>query len=83
MNQMIDGRTPLHYAADYGQGDVLRYLLEKGANANVRLRRLEHRNDETHLRSTIVDYFFFISGNRQARNHNFVSSDLGGSHKLR
>lgn len=35
VNQMIDGRTPLHYAADYGQCEVLRYLLEKGANANV------------------------------------------------
>ncbi|XP_015510788.1 myotrophin isoform X1 [Neodiprion pinetum] len=35
VNQMIDGRTPLHYAADYGQGDVLRYLLEKGADANA------------------------------------------------
>ncbi|OAD54673.1 Myotrophin [Eufriesea mexicana] len=35
VNQMIDGRTPLHYAADYGQSEVVRYLLEKGANANV------------------------------------------------
>lgn len=32
---MIDGRTPLHYAADYGQNEVVRYLLDKGANANV------------------------------------------------
>lgn len=32
---MIEGRTPLHYAADYGQNEVVRYLLEKGANANV------------------------------------------------
>jgi ankyrin repeat protein len=32
---MIDGRTPLHYAADYGQSEVVRYLLDKGANANV------------------------------------------------
>ncbi|KAL6438502.1 hypothetical protein ACFW04_004528 [Cataglyphis niger] len=35
VNQMIDGRTPLHYAADYGQSEVVRYLLEKGANANA------------------------------------------------
>ncbi|XP_043664050.1 myotrophin-like isoform X2 [Vespula pensylvanica] len=35
VNQMIDGRTPLHYAADYGQYDVVRYLLEKGADANA------------------------------------------------
>lgn len=33
---MIDGRTPLHYAADYGQSDVVGYLLEKGADINVR-----------------------------------------------
>ena len=35
VNKLINGRTLLHYAADYGQGDVLRYLLEKGADANV------------------------------------------------
>ncbi|XP_011305864.1 myotrophin [Fopius arisanus] len=35
VNQMIDGRTPLHYAADYGQNDVVRYLLDKGADANA------------------------------------------------
>lgn len=35
VNEMIDGRTPLHYAADYGQDEVVRYLLEKGADANV------------------------------------------------
>lgn len=35
VNQMIDGRMPLHYAADYGQSEVVRYLLDKGANANV------------------------------------------------
>ncbi|XP_076640389.1 myotrophin homolog isoform X1 [Colletes latitarsis] len=35
VNQMIDGRTPLHYAADYGQSEVIRYLLEKGANVNA------------------------------------------------
>ncbi|KAF7994848.1 hypothetical protein HCN44_004320 [Aphidius gifuensis] len=35
VNQMIDGRTPLHYAADYGQNEVVRYLLDKGANANA------------------------------------------------
>ncbi|XP_077293667.1 myotrophin [Arctopsyche grandis] len=35
VNEAIDGRVPLHYAADYGQKDVLTYLLDKGANPNV------------------------------------------------
>lgn len=35
VNKLINGRTLLHYAADYGQSDVLGYLLEKGADANV------------------------------------------------
>ena len=33
----IDGRSPCHYAADYGQLDVLKYLVEaKGADVNAR-----------------------------------------------
>ncbi|XP_043463305.1 myotrophin-like [Leptopilina heterotoma] len=36
VNKLINGRTLLHYAADYGQSDVLGYLLEKGADANAR-----------------------------------------------
>lgn len=35
MNEMTDGRYPLHFAADYGQVDVLKYLISKGANINV------------------------------------------------
>ncbi|OXU26427.1 myotrophin [Nasonia vitripennis] len=35
VNQMIDGRMPLHYAADYGQCEVVRYLLDKGADINA------------------------------------------------
>lgn len=37
VNEAIDGRVPLHYAADYGQKDVLTYLLDKGANPNVKI----------------------------------------------
>lgn len=37
MNKDIDGRAPIHYAADYGQEDVIRYLVSKGANVNVGL----------------------------------------------
>lgn len=36
VNASIDGRPPLHHAADYGQVDVLEYLIEKGADVNVR-----------------------------------------------
>lgn len=35
VNAQIDGRVPLHYAADYGQTAVLNYLLDKGADPNV------------------------------------------------
>jgi len=35
INQQIDGRLPLHYASDYGQLEVLRYLCGKGAAVNT------------------------------------------------
>ncbi|KAE8742438.1 hypothetical protein FOCC_FOCC011992 [Frankliniella occidentalis] len=37
VNKDIDGRAPIHYAADYGQEDVIRYLVSKGADVNVNL----------------------------------------------
>jgi hypothetical protein len=37
MNQMdLYGRTPLHYAAEKGRENIVRYLLSRGADANVR-----------------------------------------------
>ncbi|XP_031630464.1 myotrophin [Contarinia nasturtii] len=36
VNQQITTRAPIHYAADYGQSDVLRYLINKGADVNTR-----------------------------------------------
>ena len=36
VNADIDGRSPLHYAADYGQTEVLQYLVSKGGNANAK-----------------------------------------------
>ena len=33
--ELLNGRNPLHYAADYGQVDVIEYLLTKGANIDV------------------------------------------------
>lgn len=35
VNQEITTRSPIHYAADYGQSDVLKYLITKGADVNV------------------------------------------------
>lgn len=35
INDSVDGRNLVHYAADYGQGQVLEYLIGKSANVNV------------------------------------------------
>lgn len=35
VNAPIDGRAPIHYAADYGQKEVIQYLIQKGANVNA------------------------------------------------
>ncbi|XP_014666098.1 PREDICTED: myotrophin-like [Priapulus caudatus] len=34
VKEEISGRPPIHYAADYGQKDVIKYLLEAGADVN-------------------------------------------------
>ncbi|XP_018335993.1 myotrophin [Agrilus planipennis] len=34
VNQEIDGRPPILYAADYGQADVIEYLISAGADVN-------------------------------------------------
>ena len=38
--QLSSGRNPMVIAADYGQKDVLEYLLASGADVNVRQIRL-------------------------------------------
>lgn len=35
MNHQINGRMLIHYASDYGQSEVVQYLISKGANVNV------------------------------------------------
>lgn len=42
VNQDVNGRTLLHYAADYGQSEVVNYLVSKGADVNVSLRKIEN-----------------------------------------
>lgn len=32
---MIDGRRPIHYAADYGQKEIIEYLIQLDADVNV------------------------------------------------
>lgn len=36
VNKEVDGRPPIHYAADYGQTDVIHYLITKGADVNAK-----------------------------------------------
>ena len=33
--ELLNGRNPLHYAADYGQVEVLKYLLTKNVKIDV------------------------------------------------
>lgn len=42
VNQEITTRSPIHYAADYGQSDVLKYLINKGADVNVSVIHFVH-----------------------------------------
>ena len=35
--ELLNGRNPLHYAADYGHTDVLNYLISKGGKVDVSL----------------------------------------------
>lgn len=36
VNMDLDGRKPLHYAADFGHGTVVDYLIGKGAEINAK-----------------------------------------------
>ena len=35
VNALIEGRPAIHYASDYGQKEVIEYLITKGADVNV------------------------------------------------
>ena len=34
-SELLNGRNALHYAADYGQAEVIKYLIQKGAKLDV------------------------------------------------
>ncbi|KAK3611879.1 hypothetical protein CHS0354_021315 [Potamilus streckersoni] len=36
VNAMFEGRYPIHYAADYGQTEVIRCLIDHGAQIDVK-----------------------------------------------
>lgn len=36
INTQIEGRTPLHYAADYGHSEVIGYLVDQGGNVDAK-----------------------------------------------
>ncbi|TRY73908.1 hypothetical protein TCAL_13443 [Tigriopus californicus] len=36
VNESIDGRCPIHFASDYGQLEVLQYLVSRGAQLDIR-----------------------------------------------
>jgi ankyrin repeat protein len=35
VNAPLEGRPPIHYASDFGQKDVILYLISKGADVNA------------------------------------------------
>ncbi|CAK9292326.1 unnamed protein product [Gordionus sp. m RMFG-2023] len=36
INEELRGRQPLHYAADYGQAEIIKFLLNQGADINAK-----------------------------------------------
>lgn len=58
VNQEITTRSPIHYAADYGQTDVLKYLITKGADVNVGFYSRIIMSTPSALSSPIISFFF-------------------------
>lgn len=63
VNQEITTRSPIHYAADYGQSDVLKYLINKGADVNVcpnKKCKYTQTHKLAHDPSNIYGFFFCL-----------------------
>jgi ankyrin repeat protein len=56
VNALIEGRPALHYASDYGQKEVIEYLISKGADVNV-----SHLFDQTFQHFQSLCSFLLIS----------------------
>lgn len=57
VNEEVDGRPLILYAADYGQADVIDYLITAGADVNVNIIKICNKtyifNDFFHFSSKI------------------------------
>eukprot|EP00090_Calanus_glacialis_P017738 TRINITY_DN2754_c0_g1_i6.p1 TRINITY_DN2754_c0_g1~~TRINITY_DN2754_c0_g1_i6.p1 ORF type:complete len:116 (-),score=32.16 TRINITY_DN2754_c0_g1_i6:232-579(-) len=73
INQQIDGRLPLHYASDYGQLEVLKFLCQKVRN----LTKKQNRGPNIFITSGSS-----VELSRQARHIPPPSGHLGGPHQL-
>ena len=62
---MCDGRYPIHFAADYGQTEVVEYLISKGANVNV---------SEEFLQGIIFGRFVRLCGVRHGKLYGITCS---------
>ena len=62
-NEISGGRNALHFAADYGQTDVIQCLIESGADVNVRPLSLPvNQTDPQHEKTRLKLYFgIFVS----------------------
>ena len=73
VNTNIDGRLPLHYASDYGQLEVIKFLCGKVTDPVP-----------TSLSSRLIITAAGREGQRggQARHHPLTGRRVGGSHSL-
>jgi ankyrin repeat protein len=82
VNLWINGRTPLHYAADYGQNEVVRYLLDKGADANVRQSHYIPPSVPCLQYFQCLIHAVRFAGHRQARHNHTLGSYMGRPYQL-
>ena len=48
-DELMSGRNPIHFAADYGQCEMIDYLINRGADMNVSyMNHLFKIKDEVH-----------------------------------
>ena len=69
MNADIDGRLPLHYASDYGQLEVIKYLCSKVSRLAL----------ERNIRPASADVLLFQGANLNAEDKHGISPLLAGN----